>query len=98
MHATRSGGASRHIAALTQFCAVHFGVRFASKSISRPPGAARLFHQPNEYARFAEEPRQACASAPEETTGEPLLIASCPSFAHCRAFKAQPAASSGLPA
>ncbi len=43
----------------------------ASKSNSRPPGAARLFHQPNEKARFAAEPRQDCASVSGLTTGFP---------------------------
>ena len=75
-----------------------FGFSMASKSNSRPPGAARLFHQPNENARFAGEPRQDCANVPGLTTGRPRASTSSPRSAHCRPLRVKPACSRGLPA
>src|SRR5688500_13826739 len=98
MHATRSLGASRQRTAPPQPCLCHFGTSIDSKSNSRPPGACRLFHQPNANAEFAPEPLQHCAIELELTTGAPPFSATSPSFAHCLALSIHPVASKGLPA
>src|SRR4051812_23487993 len=98
MHATVSLGAARQRTAPLQLWRCHLGTSIASISNSRPPGAFRLFHQPNENARFAPEPRQHWASEPALTTGAPPFKTSSPILDHCRALRIHPAASNGLPA
>ena len=80
MHVTRSLGASRQRQASCQSCRCHFRLSIRSKSNSRPEGAARLFHQPNEKARLAGEPRQHNSSEFSEITGDPPDSTSRPSF------------------
>src|SRR6187455_1433793 len=97
MHATMSLGALRQRTVPPQLCRVHLGTSIDSISNSRPPGAFRLFHQPNEKARLAPEPRQHCEIEPALTTGAPPFSATSPIFDHWRALRIQPAASNGLP-
>ena len=94
----RSAGAPREMTVERQSCLNHFGSSISSMSNSRPPGAARLFHQPKEKARFTGEPRRPMDKGTRDNTGAPPLSATWPIFAHSRAVSFQPDGSSGLPA